>query len=290
VTVGALGDSYTDEYRSYTPDRSQARNWVEILSASHLASFGAFSNASRGEPRNAGFLFNWARSDATSSDVIARQLRGLAGQVAKGQVQYSWVFMGGNDFLFFLRHAAETFQFQGPTVTAQLRQVEARAEANFNTAVKTLLTANPRARLVVATVPDIRALPIIKAAVGAFPQAASLIAATSQQIERYNAQIRRVAKGSSRIALADLASATSALTNAPASSAPFGGVTIDLRSPGNDYHHFFLADGIHVGTVGQGIIADTFVAAVNARFGARLGSLSQSQIVQFARRVGPSVP
>src|SRR5829696_8124156 len=96
ITVGALGDSYTDEYRSYTPDRALARNWVEILSATRVANCGAFSNAGRGERRNQGFAFNWARSDATSDDVIARQLRGLAGQVAGGQVQYSWVFMGGN--------------------------------------------------------------------------------------------------------------------------------------------------------------------------------------------------
>src|SRR5829696_3226026 len=141
VTVGALGDSYTDEYRPYAPDRSQARNWVEILSASRLANFGPFSNAGRGEPRNQGFLFNWARSDSTSDDVIANQLRGLAGQVAKGQVQYSWVFMGGNDFLFFLRRAAQSFQFEGSALTAELRRVEARAEANFNTAVRTLLAA-----------------------------------------------------------------------------------------------------------------------------------------------------
>ena len=29
--IGVLGDSYSDEYRFYPPDRSTARNWVEIL-------------------------------------------------------------------------------------------------------------------------------------------------------------------------------------------------------------------------------------------------------------------
>src|SRR5947209_6184164 len=55
VTVGALGDSYTDEYRFYPPDQSKARNWVEILAATHKANFGAFRTVSRGEPRDQGF-------------------------------------------------------------------------------------------------------------------------------------------------------------------------------------------------------------------------------------------
>ncbi len=29
--IGVLGDSYSDEYQFYPPDRSTAQNWVEIL-------------------------------------------------------------------------------------------------------------------------------------------------------------------------------------------------------------------------------------------------------------------
>src|SRR5262245_54169942 len=53
--VGTLGDSFTDEYRFYPPDRSQARGWVEILAATRRINFGSFSLRSRGEPRDAGF-------------------------------------------------------------------------------------------------------------------------------------------------------------------------------------------------------------------------------------------
>ena len=31
TAVGVLGDSYSDEYRFYPPDRSTSQNWVEIL-------------------------------------------------------------------------------------------------------------------------------------------------------------------------------------------------------------------------------------------------------------------
>ena len=30
--IGVLGDSYSDEYQFYPPDRASARNWVEIRS------------------------------------------------------------------------------------------------------------------------------------------------------------------------------------------------------------------------------------------------------------------
>ena len=31
VGIGVLGDSYSDEYEFYPPDRPTARSWVEIL-------------------------------------------------------------------------------------------------------------------------------------------------------------------------------------------------------------------------------------------------------------------
>lgn len=290
VTVGALGDSYTDEYRFYAPDRSRARNWVEILAGSRLVNFGPFTTASRGEPRNQGFAFNWARSDATSSQLVANQLPGLAAQVRGGQVQYAWIFTGGNDFLLFLKSAAESGALQGPGPLAQLGQVEARAQANLSRAVGTLLASSPHVRLVVATLPDIRVMPIVDGVASLLPQSRPLIAAASQQIQKYNTFLRSLAAHSPRIALADLANASASLTTAPSGSASFGGTPFDIRTPGDDYHHIFLADGIHVGTVVQGVIADTFLAAIHSKFGARVSLLSPAQIVQFARNVRPSTP
>jgi len=47
--IGAVGDSLTDPYQGYPPDRSHARNWVEQLASSRHASFGAFSKNVHGE-------------------------------------------------------------------------------------------------------------------------------------------------------------------------------------------------------------------------------------------------
>src|SRR5215831_19716891 len=101
--IGVLGDSYSDEYQFYPPHRSTARNWVEILATTRGLNFGRFSTASRGEPRNQGYEYNWARSDATTDDLIATgQHTGLAAQVARGEVSVVVIFIGGNDFIYAL--------------------------------------------------------------------------------------------------------------------------------------------------------------------------------------------
>jgi lysophospholipase L1-like esterase len=283
-TVGALGDSYTDEYRFYPPDRPSARNWVEILSATHRANFGPFSLKGRGEPRDQGFAFNWARSDATSSDMIANQLPGLSQQVARGQVRTAWIFSGGNDFLFYLRATLPSVLGGTTAGNAGLAPIVANVERNFTMAVDELLTANPNARLVVATVPDVNVLPIVRQ-FAAIPAAQPLLAAVGAGIDQYDAVIRATAASNpSRIALADVQGAAAPLF-AAGSSASFGGTTVNLVTPGNHYRDFFVADGIHIGTIGQGIIADTFIQAVDTTFGAQIPPLSPTQIVHFARLV-----
>src|SRR5947209_1939680 len=98
--IGVIGDSYSDEYQFYPPDRSTARNWVEILAATRGLDFGAFTRRSRGEPRNQGFAYNWARSDAATDDMIrSGQHTGLAAQVASGKVKLVCMIIGGNDFI-----------------------------------------------------------------------------------------------------------------------------------------------------------------------------------------------
>jgi lysophospholipase L1-like esterase len=290
VTVGALGDSYTDEYRFYPPDRSRARNWVEMLSATRGVSFGPFTTHSRGEPRNQGFAFDWALSGATSNDMVRDQLPGLAAQVARGKVRYAWVFIGGNDFLYLLRNLATGRVTPDQALTA-IGQVESQVEANFTFAVNTLLAANPKVKLVVSTVPEVSLLPLVRTGAALIPGAGPVIAAAGQQIQKYDALIRNTAAGNGRVALVDLAAAAAQLSAAArGGSAPFGGTTIDLGRAGDGFHHFFLADGIHAGTVGQGLIAEGFVQAVDAKFGAHLRPLTPRQIVQFARTIQSSTP
>ncbi len=224
VTIGVLGDSYSDEYRFYPPDQSHARNWVEILADTGRASFGPYSTRSRGEPRDQGFATDWARSGATTSDMVADQLPGLAAQVAQGKVKYASIFVGGNDFLYFLQGVAQQVQAaqgslgpaQEAAFQAQLVQTTATAEANVSTAVATLLAASPRVKLVVTTVPSVAETPIVRQAEAAYPLAQPLVAATTQAIGQYNQVLRGIAASDpSRIALNDLATVSAALSQVP---------------------------------------------------------------------------
>ncbi len=285
--VGTLGDSYTDEYQFYPPDRTHARNWVEILASTKQAGFGPFTTASRGEPRDQGFATNWARSDATSGDMIANQLPGLARQVAGGGIAYVSIFVGGIDFLRYLRGVAAGGVLPAPDVAAaQLAQIEATAQANLDTAVGTLLAANPNVKVVVATVPALSQAPIVRA-LATTPEAQALVAAADQGIAQYNAHLHAVEATNPRVALSDLAAATAIVAGAGGggSSVPFGGTTISLTTSSNDYRSLVLADGLHVGTVAQGVVADNFLQAIHVKFAARVRILSQPQIVALAALV-----
>ncbi|MFO0950011.1 MAG: GDSL-type esterase/lipase family protein [Isosphaeraceae bacterium] len=186
IGIGVLGDSYSDEYRFYPPDRPTARNWVEILSAARGLNFGEFSAEGRGEPRNQGFAYNWARSDATTFDLIATgQHTGLAAQVARGEVGCVVVFIGGNDFIHALQsgHPVET-----------LNRILPGALANFREAVSTLRAADPRVKLVLLTVPDIRHLPEFAGPIREGRIVPDVADAFTAAINTYNAEIRATAR------------------------------------------------------------------------------------------------
>ncbi len=55
--------------------------------------------------------------------------------------------------------------------------------------------------------------------------------------------------------------------------------------PPNDIGHLFLGDGFHPGTIGQALIANWFLDAVNSGFGAEIPLLGGDEIVDIARAV-----
>jgi phospholipase/lecithinase/hemolysin len=276
--IGVLGDSYSDEYQFYPPDRSTAKNWVEILAESRGLNFGRFSSQSRGEPRNKGFEYNWARSDATSDDLIATgQHTGLAAQVRSGEVSLVWVFIGGNDFINALK---------SPQPVDTLRSVLPRAITNYQTAFKTIFDASPNVRLVLVTIPDIRNLLEFSGPLRDGKIAHEVADAFTAAIQRFNSQIRWLAWGNRRIALQDFDLAVKLANAVSLDYAPGAGVRLDRRVPSNDPRHLFLADTRHPGTIGQALMAQLFIDTVNARFGLRITPLRDSEI----RHIALSVP
>jgi len=274
--IGVLGDSYSDEYQFYPPDRATALNWVEILSATRGLDFGRFSPQTRGEPRNQGHEYNWARSDATTDDLLKTgQHTGLAAQVARGEVKVAVVFIGGNDFINALK---------SPDPLSTLERVLPQALANFRTAVATLRAADPKAKLVLATVPDIRHLPEFAGPIRAGTIPATVADAFTAAIARFNAQIRAMAAGDPAAALLDFDRATMLADLISRDYVTAAGRKLDRNRPGNGPDRFFLADSRHPGTLGQALMAAMFIEVVNARFDARIRPLTSAEVIRLADR------
>ncbi len=281
--VGAMGDSYSDEYRFYSPDRSTARNWIEILRATRGVSFGPNTTASRGEPRNAGFADNWSRSDATSNDMVANQLPGMTAQVAQGKVKYVSIFIGGNDYLHFISDV-QAGKVVPANIPADLRQITFNLVKNVETSVLTLQAANPNIKIVLVTLPDVSIIPAARAA-GSTPQGQLLLGAIGQAISGFNTAITQFAAPNPNVAILDLAGVTKQIAAGGGAPTQFGGATIDFTNPRDNYHSFFLGDFIHVGTIAQGIIAEAFALTIDQKFGAQLFPPTQKEIVQYAAAI-----
>jgi hypothetical protein len=280
--IGVLGDSYSDEYQFYSPDRSKARNWVEILAETRKFNFGEFTTKSREEPRNQGYAYNWARSEATTDDMIAAgQHTGLAAQVARGEVGLAVVFIGGNDFIAALKSS-------DPPAAA--REVTPRAIRNVREAVHTLLNASRDVRVVVATVPDVRDLPEFAVALGNGQLSRAWADSVTVATRRFNSAVRAMVVGEPRIAVADLDLYARVANLVSADAITFGGRRIDRSAIGNGPECVFLADRRHAGTVGQGMLARILVDTINARFGAGIEALSDREILEFAQSASTWAP
>ena len=270
--VAVLGDSYSDEYQFYSPDRSTAKNYVEQLAEFRGLNFGSFSTASRGVPRNQGYAYDWAQSSDTTADLIANgQHTGAAGQVKAGKVTLAFVFTGGND-------VRNVFSSADPVAT--LTALVPAALTNLNTAVGTLLASNPKLKVVIATAADIGLLPEARGAVaaGILPQA--LLDAVSGAVDAFNGQLRALVKSNDRLALADVGGL---LDNVFARDhLEIGGVAIDRDVPSDEPTHLFLADGLHAGTVGQALLANKFIKAIDRSFGAGVKLFRPEEILDHA--------
>ena len=275
VGVGVLGDSYADEHQFADDDRVVARNFVEQLAEDRGLNFGAFSAEPRPEPRGAGFEFNWAQSGATSTDMIATgQHTGLAAQAAAGAVTHVMIFIGGNDFGALLG-APDPI-----TAATQLPTIAQTVVSNITTAVETLLAADPDVRVAVATLPNFASLPDTRNLVqlGQVPQL--LVDAVDSAVGGMNDQIRALAKASPRVAVADVDAEVRKM--ARKRRFKIGRVEIDRFTASNEPNHAFLADGIHAGTAVHGVLANTFVKAMNKEFKARVKPLKAREILENA--------
>jgi phospholipase/lecithinase/hemolysin len=273
--IGAMGSSTTEEYQFQGGARATARNWVEILASTRGLNFGGFTTASRGEPRNQGYEYDWGRVGATTAGLLSQgQHTGLAGQVARGEVTLAFLWIGTNDFRGVLNAPVPPPSLSPSVVPA--------AVANFTTALNAVLAAGPDVRVVVANTYDERLLPYVGQRVASGQLSQGLVDEVSLAIRQYNAQITAIALSDSRVAVTDLAGLLEGVM-APAQFS-VGGLEMDRINSGIQPDHFFV-DNLHPGTVGQALIANAFIDTIDTRFGAGVRRLDEAEIVAFARAV-----
>lgn len=280
--IGVIGDSYSDEYAFYPPHCTAARNWVEILAELRGLDFGPYSTASRGEPRNQGYAYNWARSAATTDDMIAQgQHTGLAEQVARGEVQVACIFIGGNDFIAGM---------SAPDPPSALAAAVDRAAENLALAVRTILEASEVVRVVPATVPDITELPEFTEPLAAGQLPAAWIDAASAAVRAYNARVRALAKGAARVAVADLDRYNRIARLLSPRYLVVGGRRLARGGVGAGIDHVFLADRRHAGTLVHGLIARVMIATLNRHFGTMIPPVTDRELIDYATRIARGEP
>jgi phospholipase/lecithinase/hemolysin len=275
--VGVIGDSISDEYRFYAPDRVTARNWVEILSAARGLDFGAASIASRDGGPDRRFAYNWSQSSSTTESLMAqRQHTGLAAQVAGGApIGLAAVTVGTNDFAHVL--------FTSRSVEAMERTLE-RASSNLAAILDSLLGAGSTLKVAAFTAVDLSQSPLIRGASETGLIAPAMARAYCAAVACFNERLRDYASGiGRRIVVVDEDRLLSDIVTADRFAV--GSVELDRFVAGNDIRHLFLRDGFHPGTIGQCLIANEFLGAINAAFGTHVPLLGGEEIVGIAGEV-----
>lgn len=286
--LGAIGDSLSDEYFEAT--YSYARNWTVLLVEERGVAMGPLPSPDAasgqpeggtwGEPRRAGYEDNWARSGATSDDVLSQgQHTGLAEGVASRGVTHAVVFVGALDCT--PTTASWNPLYLGTWTRTDIDAWIAGRILNLRTILDSLLPTG--VHVVLASPPDVTASPLLDQF---FPSVAGQerVAAAMQDL---GAAIRSLAD-EKRLVFADgwgLMRALFGSNATPRATLLVGDVAIDMAgrddTSGTIPTAAFVDDGVHPNTVLQGVSADLLLTALR-HYGATQTLFSESEILAHA--------
>ncbi|MBI3837843.1 MAG: PEP-CTERM sorting domain-containing protein [Planctomycetia bacterium] len=246
---------------SETAGTSYTGSWVPYLANQRGANFGG-----------AGQPYNVAVGGATSATLLTEgQHTEVASLVQSGNVDLSFLSIGGNDFSAVGGQIAGG-SLSGPALTAWAQGVV----TNIDTAMDTVLSAHPIG-MIVAGMPDI---PLTPAGRVGFD--------TPTKLQRGEAAVdlfdslllpEVLARG---LVFVDFSKALRDLNAAPL---VVGGVTIDMVNASTDPTHFFQ-DGKHPAAVGNGLVANLFLKALNIGYGTNFALLTDLEILTTAGLAG----
>lgn len=249
---GAMGASETAG-----TDFDPTGSWVPYVTNLRGLNFGG-----PGDP------FNVAVGGATSATLLAQnQHTQMANYVQNNGVDVISLSIGGNDF-----SAVSGQIINGSLSGAALTAWAQGVVDNIDLATDTVLAAHPIGMVVVG-MPDI---PLTPAGRDSF-NSPTKIARGENAVNAVNSLLEPAVLARGQV-FVDYAAAMRDLFAAPL---VVGGVTIDYVNPSLDPTHFFQ-DGKHPAAVGNGLVANMFLEAVNLGYGTNFPLLTDLEILTAA--------
>ncbi len=277
IHLGVMGDSSSDEYRA-DDNRGGAYaattfNWVELLAKYRSIDVGAWGTYP--EPRRSGYANNWARSGAVAADLLGQgQAAGVAGQVTAGQVNTVVIYIGYNDFFQGTNYS----DIYNGVVSGQALQNKINGIIASITQAADMVRAAGTVHMIVLTIGDAGQSASM---IASYPDASKRLVA-SNAISAVNTGIATMAASRPGIVVSDPFDMPPPYPIDANGNMLIGGQTIALQSYGDEPHNGYLSDG-HIGTVGEGVLANTmFINVVNNSFGATITPFSDQEILKNA--------
>lgn len=283
VGLAIIGDSTQDEYSADNPRGEEyaatTRNWVELLVEQRGINLGAWGT--RDEPRRSGYAYNWARSGATTGQLLYwGQHTGTAEQARAGEVSHVVIQIGINDFYY---GDVGIQIYQGLLTGDALKQhLDIMAE-NIRTAIRTLKEPGTLT-IMLASTQDYVTLPIVPELMTQFSDPSgqqNMVDATAY----LNAQLLRIAAEEGIIYFDFNAAYMAELTSRIDSEGYLvvGSNRVDLNRRGNAPEFGLLDDQyVHPGTVLSALFSNVYIRAFNQLFGTDIAPLSDDEIQRAA--------
>lgn len=296
IVWGALGDSQTDEYHA-DDDRGDETvlNWLELLVVTRDLDFGEWSDRSRGEPRRGGYAYNWARSSSTMADVVDRQVEGLARQIEAGEVTHAVLFAPSNEWMnrepFLVQSIYESpdggvTDSRGRPIAGIVEQISGDMIEAIDRLVEAMDRADSSGGLVVLTQFDFVRHPLMVQLLSDRDRRSYVSSAIDDIHQRVVAHAERINEAAGRT-LVSVERADKALrdvwSTVDGRFVTAAGVRLDFtrHTTTGDPHFLALAPtggSAHMGTIGNGVYARTFIEAANRLDGVQIDQLADEEI------------
>lgn len=279
--IGVIGDSQSDEYRSDDNRGSNYSNatfnWVEILAQERGVDFGPWSYYE--EPRRQGYEYNFARSGATAQSMIDQnQHVSLATYVKNENVNVVIIFIGANDYAPFIYDNQYDQLYREEVSPEDLFDKQNKIVANIETAVETVKRSGTP-QIVIVTIPDWGNLTTVKLA---FPIPMHRFRVT-EAIKTTNDKIMQMATKYDGVTIIDIQEYYRTLrTSENEYQVTVGGVSLDQYLPQNNPQSALLKDGIHSGTILNGLLANFILKTVNDKLTTPIPLLTDKEILRSA--------